>query len=129
MSYNPALTSVIDKIRFELMDTDPNAEKLPDSTYMALLVAGGASTSVVDANTAAVARGAAGKIALMLRQRPVKRTANGETVDYTGQPEAYEAIAAGETPLPLLEVDETPAATPNTAALVRSRTVATEARF
>jgi hypothetical protein len=129
VSYNPALPTVIDKIRLSLADTDPKAEWLPDATYEALLVAGGASESAVDEHTAAVARTAAGVIARIIRRRPDKRTANGEPVDHTGQAEAYEAIAAGETALPLLEVDETPAATPNTAALVRSRTVATEARF
>jgi hypothetical protein len=131
MAYDPALSTVVDKIRLALADTDADGvgEWLPDETYEALLLAGGASTSTVDASTAAVARIAAGVIARLIRRRPVKRGVNGEPVDYTGQAEAYEAIAAGETPLPLLEVEDTPAPAPNITALIGSRSVATEARF
>jgi hypothetical protein len=131
MAYDPALSTVVDKLRLALADTDADGvgEWLPDETYEALLLAGGASTTEVDASTAAVARTAAGVIARLIRRRPVKRGANGEPVDYTGQAEAYEAIAAGETPLPLLEVEDTPAPAPNITALIGSRSVATEARF
>jgi hypothetical protein len=131
MPYDPALTTVIDRLRLALADTDADGvgEWLPDATYEALLLAGGASTTVVDEYTAAVARTAAGVIEGLIRRRPVKRTSNGEAVDYTGQAAFYADIADGSTALPLLEVDDTPAPAPNIQALIGSRSVATEARF
>lgn len=132
MPFDPGLSRPIDRIRLSLADTDADSEWLPDPTYEALLTSGGASLTVVDAATAGVARTAAGVIAALIRQSPIKRTANGEAVDYTGRAEFYEAIAAGVTPLPLLETgeDATPAArTPDLTLLIGAGALTTEARW
>ena len=131
MPYDPALSRVIDRVRLSLGDVD-DVELLPDETYEALLTGGGASLTEVDAFTAPAARTAAGVIAALIRREPVKRTSNGEAVDYSGRAEFYEEIAAGVTALPLLETgEETPAAarTPDLTLLIGAAALPTEARW
>jgi hypothetical protein len=104
MPFDPTLLRVVDRVRLSLADTDDTQEWLADETYEAMLTAGGASLTEVDTFTEAVGRTLAGVIEGLIRRSPVKRTANGEVTDYTGQADFYHRIATGETDLPLLEV-------------------------
>lgn len=92
MPYDAALSRPIDRIRLALGDVDTD-EWLPDETYEAIL------TDADDDVTAATRAGAAALFSVIAMQ-PVKRTSNGEVIDYSGRLPRLAAIADGSGIIP-----------------------------
>jgi hypothetical protein len=93
MPYDAALSTNTDRIRLALGDVDAGREWLPDETYEALL------DDASDDLTAAT-RAAASVLYSVIAMEPVKRTSNGEVIDYSGRLPRLAAIADGSAALP-----------------------------
>jgi hypothetical protein len=115
MPFDPSLSSSVDRVRLAVGDVD-DVEWLADATYLALL-----SDAADDLDTAT--RLAASALYSIIAMEPVRRTANGEVIDYSGRLPRLKALAAGE--------DATPAtpASPPRFDLVGSSNVTTEAHW
>ncbi len=96
MPYDSSLPRNVDRLRLELGDNNNDSEWWPDATYEVLL-----SDKSDDLETTIPY--AARKMYATIAMQPIKRTANGETVDYSGRLPMLKAIfdaadAAAEEP-------------------------------
>jgi hypothetical protein len=117
MPYDPTLLRNVDRLRLRLGDVDADSEWLPDETYEALLT--DAEGVVADAIPEA-----ARALYAVIAMEPVKRTANGEVIDYSGRLPMLKAIFDAAD-----NAAESPAVTRPRYDLLPSASVNTDARF
>lgn len=94
MTFDPALTTAKDRIRFALGDTGTTSLLVPggEATYAALLG--------LSSDEAAVYRTAAGSLANYYSNQPNSVGGGGESVSWADRAAHWRRIAAGEVPYP-----------------------------
>ena len=93
MAYDPTLDTPLDRLRFQLGDTDSAAELLPDGTYTAVLTAQAALSD----DDAVIERGAAlalldGLIAKFAQMPSKVANDKGASVEWRDRLEAWKAL-------------------------------------
>lgn len=86
MAYDPTLDTPLDRLRFQLGDTDSAAELLPDGTYTAVLLAQD------DDETAAALALLDGLIAKFAQMPSKVATDKGASVEWRDRLEAWRAL-------------------------------------